>query len=421
MIRRRMLWTAAAVAAGAWWLRPADRGGPPDERLAALARALADVPQQPVLVLDRARWRANLARIRRLAHAALPLRVVAKSLPCAPLLDEALRVWNTQRAMVFNARQAELVAQARPDADLLLGKPLPASAAHGVLPRLARARLDAPRQVQWLVDTPERLAEYRALARAQGVPLGINIEIDVGLHRGGVESTEMLAAMLDLLRDEPLLPLRGFMGYDAHLASIPDLPGNRERALAHARERYATMVALARERLHTDGRDWTLNTAGSPTLHLHDDQHTPNELAVGSAAVKPSHFDLPSLAELEPALFIATPILKVMERFRLPVGAEPISDAVRWWDVNQRQGLAIHGGHWLADPVHPQGVASSGLYGPSSNQQVMVASPSTPLAVGDWMLWRPWQSEAVMTQFDTLCVVDDGKLQAQWPVMPVNP
>ena len=59
MIRRRMLWTAAAVAAGAWWLRPADRGGPPDERLAALARALADVPQQPVLVLDRARWRAS--------------------------------------------------------------------------------------------------------------------------------------------------------------------------------------------------------------------------------------------------------------------------------------------------------------------------------------------------------------------------
>jgi len=77
MIRRRMLWTAAAVAAGAWWSRPADRGGPPDERLAALARALADVPQQPVLVLDRARWRANLARIRRLAHAALPLRAVA--------------------------------------------------------------------------------------------------------------------------------------------------------------------------------------------------------------------------------------------------------------------------------------------------------------------------------------------------------
>ncbi|RXM22213.1 DSD1 family PLP-dependent enzyme, partial [Citrobacter sp. AAK_AS5] len=93
------------------------------------------------------------------------------------------------------------------------GKPLPASAVHGVLPRLASARMDASRQVQWLVDTPERLAEYRALARAQGVPLGVNIEIDVGLHRGGVESTEMLAAMLDLLRDEPLLPLRGFMGY----------------------------------------------------------------------------------------------------------------------------------------------------------------------------------------------------------------
>jgi len=372
------------------------------------------------LVLDRARWRANLARIRRLAHAALPLRAVAKSLPCAPLLDEALRAWNTQRAMVFNARQAELVAQVRPDADLLLGKPLPASAVHGVLPRLVSAGMDASRQVQWLVATPERLAEYRALARAQGVPLGVNIEIDVGLHRGGVESTEMLAAMLDLLRDEPLLPLRGFMGYDAHLASIPDLPGNRERALAHARERYATMVALARERLHTDGRDWTLNTAGSPTLHLHDDQHTPNELAVGSAAVKPSHFDLPSLAELEPALFIATPILKVMERFRLPVGAEPISDAVRWWDVNQRQGLAIHGGHWLAHPLSPEGLQYSRLFGRSSNQELLTGSNRITLRPDDTVFLRPDQSEALFLQFGAIAVYDGGAIADRWETLPVS-
>jgi hypothetical protein len=65
------------------------------------------------------------------------------------------------------------------------------------------------------------------------------------------------------------------MGYDAHVAAVPDLPGNRNSALAEAQRRYASMHALARQRLgETSGSP--LNTAGSPTFHLHDEQHAPN-------------------------------------------------------------------------------------------------------------------------------------------------
>src|SRR5262249_17891010 len=157
-----------------------------------------------------------------------------------------------------------------------------------------------------------------------------------------------------------LLQFAGFMGYDAHLAAIPDLAGNRASAQAEAQRRYAAMLALARERLQDPANEhWTLNAAGSPTFHLHDDQHAPNELSVGSAAVKPWDFDKPSLTALEPAAFIATPVLKTMEHFRLPVGAEAVSQLAGWYDVNQRHALAIHGGHWLAEPVSPPGVSAS--------------------------------------------------------------
>ncbi|MFZ5548878.1 MAG: alanine racemase [Pseudomonadota bacterium] len=419
--RKTLALGGAAALAGAWLARPADVGGVPDAYFAALSAALAGLPAMPTLVVDRARLRANLTRVRQKAHAKLPLRVVVKSLPALGLVDEAMAAWGTNRAMLFNAPQLALVARERPQADILLGKPLPASAARWALEQPIGHGFDAARQIQWLVDTPARLAEYRALARARGQAMRINIEIDVGLHRGGVERAATLATMLDLLREEPLLPFAGFMGYDAHVAAVPDIGANRADAVTEAHRRYDTMLALARQRLGTPPEaGWTLNTAGSPTFHLHDDRHAPNELSVGSAAVKPSDFDKPSLAELQPAAFIATPVLKAMDDFRLPFGAEAVSALARAWDVNQRRALAIHGGHWLADPVSPPGVSPSGLYGPSSNQQVMVCSPGTAVAVGDWLFLRPRQSEAVFLQFGAILVVEGGKPVAHWPVFPAS-
>jgi D-serine deaminase-like pyridoxal phosphate-dependent protein len=418
--RKLLLGGAAAAAVAAWVARPGDRGGGHDRYFSQLAGTLAGLPAMPMLVVDRQRLRANLAQIRRTAHARLPLRVVVKSLPALGLIDEAQAAWNTSRAMLFNAPQLALIAKERPATDMLLGKPLPASAARWALEQPSGDGFDPARQIQWLIDTPQRLAEYRALARARGQAMRVNIEIDVGLHRGGVESEAVLAQMLDTLREEPLLPFAGFMGYDAHLAAIPDLAGNRASAQAEALRRYGAMLALARQRLGGAPPGWTLNAAGSPTFHLHDDQHAPNELSVGSAAVKPSDFDKPSLAELQPAAFIATPVLKVMDEFRLPIGAQAVSAMARWWDVNERRALAMHGGHWLADPVSPAGVSASGRYGPSSNQQVMVASPSVPLAVGDWVFLRPRQSEAVFLQFGAIVVVEGGKPVTSWPVFPAS-
>lgn len=421
MKRRHLLLGAAVAGAGAaWWNRPGDQGGPPDAYFQGLARSLAGLPAMPTLVVDRERLRANLASVRRIAHPQLPLRVVVKSLPALGLVDEAMAAWGTQRTMLFNAPQLALIAKERPGTDILLGKPLPASAARWALEQPAGAGFDATRQIQWLVDTPARVAEYKALARARGHALRVNVEIDVGLHRGGVESEAELAQMLALLRDEPLLTFAGFMGYDAHLAAIPDVFGNRAEAQAEARRRYAAALALARRQLGDGSTGWTLNAAGSPTFHLHDDQHAPNELSVGSAAVKPADFDKPSLAALQPAAFIATPVLKTMERFRLPVGAEAVSRLAGAWDVNQQRALAIHGGHWLADPVSPPGVSPSGLYGPSSNQQVLVASPSVPLKVGDWLFLRPRQSEAVFLQFGAIAVVEQGQVVGHWPVFPAS-
>lgn len=304
---------------------------------------------------------------------------------------------------------------------VLLGKPMPVSTAAWVLDQLAGLPFNAARQIEWLIDTPARATQYRELARARSLPMRLNVELDVGLHRGGIEEDAAMLEVLKLVQSEPLLRWSGFMGYDAHLAAIPDLPGARAGAAEHARNAYARHFATAQTLLGATAREaLTLNTAGSLTYHLHDGKQVPNEVSVGSAAVKPLDFERDSTAALQAASFIATPVLKTMDAFRLPRGVEWISRATAVWDTNQARALAIHGGHWLADPVSPPGVQPSGLYGASSNQQVMVAPASTPLAVDDWVFLRPRQSEAVFLQFGDIAVFDGQRIAERWPVFAAS-
>ncbi|MGM3274699.1 alanine racemase [Ralstonia sp. 24A2] len=421
--RRRFLLAAGVVAVGgAVALRPGDHGGPHGPYFVGLSAALAQAGiSVPVMVIDRARMRANAARVVRNINGKMALRLVAKSLPSLPLLDELMQLTRTRRLMVFNQPYLQLLAEQRPDTDLLLGKPMPARAAQAFYAAFKGEAFDPARQLQWLVDTPERLAEYRELARAGRHPLRVNIEIDVGLHRGGVRDDHVLADMLNMIAAEPLLAFGGLMGYDPHLVKIPDLPGARAGAERDAKAIYTRFREMALRTLKPASPEaLCFNAAGSPTYRMHDGSGAANEVSVGSAMVKPSDFDTPLLDDLQPASFIATPVLK-SGGFLLPDGAEGIGRVATAWDVNQRHGYFIYGGYWLADPVSPPGLSASGLYGNSSNQQVLVGSGTQGLKPNDFIFLRPRQSEAVLQQFGELVVVEEGNTLHRWPVMPAMP
>lgn len=425
LLNRRRVVAAGALAASDIALRaarPADRGAPQAGDFAAIAQALkaAGMASTPTLVVDRARLRANAAKVQ--AHAQghrLALRLVNKSLPSLRLLDEVGAAAAGARQMVFSLPYLALVAQERPHTDVLLGKPLPAAAAAAFLALPPGSGFDPARQLQWLVDTPQRLAQYREVARGRGQPLRINIEIDVGLHRGGVADEETLRSMLQMVLEEPLLRFAGFMGYDAHTQKIPDIAGARERAHRQVLETYQRFVDALRASPLPLAAPLTFNTAGSPTFRLHDGSGAANEVAVGSAMVLPSDFDTPLLADLQPAAWIATPVLKVGD-FAAPNGVGALGRLARAWDINQRTAHFIHGGNWLADPVSPPGLGTSALMGLSSNQQLLVGSGGQALRPDDMVFFRPRQSEAVLQQFGDIVVCEGGQVVDQWPVFPAR-
>lgn len=411
LLNRRRTLGLLAAGAGAAVLRPSVHGAPHTTYFTELSQALnAAGLGTPTLVIDKARLQANVAQVRQNVAGRMPVRIVAKSLPSQPLLDVVQQGLGSARQMVFSLPQ--LLQLSRVDSDFLLGKPMPVAAAARYYREVRTP--PAPDKLQWLVDSPQRLAQYRELARQQKRTLAVSFEIDVGLHRGGIDSAQVMDEMLAMVRDEPLLQWRGLMGYDAHLSKIPDVAGSRQRAMDHARSTYAAYARQAQQALGARTQGAVFNAAGSPTYRLYDGSGVENELSVGSAMVKGTDFDIASLDDLNPAVFIATPVLKVPERFRMPRGVEPLGDAVRLWDRNQQQAYFIYGGNWLAEPVSPAGLAGSGLYGTSSNQQVLVGSGLQGLAVDDWVYFRPRQSEAVLQQFGDIAVLEHGKITGFW-------
>ncbi len=413
--RRTVLGALGAGLAGAWLARPGRVGAPHAAYFTDLTRALRDAGMAtPTLVIDRQRLHANVQQIVTNIGGRMHLRVVAKSLPSVALIDEVLGLAHTDRLMLFSLPQ--LMQLSTGTRNILLGKPMPAAAAARFY-RDSQVRPPAEK-LQWLIDTPQRLAQYRDLAQQQQLAMAVNFEIDVGLHRGGIASAQTLQEMLAILQSEPRLHWSGLMGYDAHVSKIPDIAGSRQGAVDHARSTYAAYAQQVQATLGAaSSQDATFNAGGSPTYRLYDGSGIENEVSVGSAMVKGVDFDTPMLADLQPATFIATPVLKAPSRFQMPYGVEAVGDAVRLWDRNQDKAYFIYGGNWLADPVSPAGLSASGLYGTSSNQQVLVGSGWQDLKVDDMVFFRPRQSEAVLQQFGDIAVYEDGKIAQFWQPM----
>lgn len=370
---------------------------------------------EPTLVVDLDALERNIHVLRHLVAPGQALRLVQKSIPSLPLLRFIIERLPCQRLMVFHRPWLNHYAHHAPDLDLLLGKPMPVAAARAYYRDAGIAAGTGP---HWLIDTPERLRQYLDLALDLKQCLSVCLEIDVGLHRGGVSSPDALDTMLDLIRQHPqALRWWGFMGYDAHAAKAPWW-SSPSRAVRQSQARYRAFIDHAQTR-HPDvwRDDLIFNGAGSPTVALHDATSPLNDLAVGSALLKPTDFDVPTLAAFTPALWLAVPVLKVSPQLEVPFVA-PLS---RWLGRHlsaSAQSVYLYGGRFMAQPVWPRGLRELSIVGRSSNQQLMTLPATPALRPDDWTFWRPTQSEQALLHHGDVLGVRGDRVVARFAVDP---
>ncbi|MEM1325969.1 MAG: alanine racemase [Bacteroidota bacterium] len=378
----------------------------------------------PFLLIDLNRLDQNIAILKKNWRPETAFRIVVKSLPCVELVEYIMERTTTQNLMVFHQPfLSDLASRLGAKVDILLGKPIPVKTANHFYQTLPENDdFDAFRQVQWLVDTAERIHQYLALAKQLGRPLRLNLEIDVGLHRGGFQTVAELSAALQVIQtNDKHLIFTGLMGYDPHVAKLPKVIRSPQKALQLANDFYFSCQQLIREQfpdLWSD--DLTFNGAGSPTLEFHKNDYSPlNDIAAGSCLVKPTTFDIPTLSEYQPACFIATPVLKKFNNTTLPA-LEKMKKVLNLIDAANRQSYFIYGGFWKADYCFPKGIKQNNLFGASTNQTMLNISISTQLEVDDFIFLRPHQSEFVFLQFGRPLAIRNGEVVAEWTILNQN-
>jgi len=421
MQRRVFLGSAVALAVvGTIATKPGRVGGPHNAYFQSLSKELKrNNLFKPKMLIDLDLVDKNIDATQAMLNPKASHRIPVKSLPSIDLVEYVMQRSGTQRLMVFHQPFLNLIAERFSDADVLFGKPMPVGLAKTYYETVdPTAGFDSASQLQWLIDTKERLDQYLSLAQELNQKMRINIEIDVGLHRGGLLEPQDLLELLDLISDNSdLLEFSGFMGYDPHVVKLPSIIKSVDDAYADSQAAYQAFIDIAlSHKLNLNAEGLTFNGAGSPTLALHSSDTVCNDLTAGSCIVKPTDFDIDTLGAMAPASFISTPVLKQFDGILLPAG-ENLAGIIEAWDPNKEQTLAIYGGKWKANYVSPEGIANNEIIGLSTNQQVISASKLVDLQPDDFVFLRPHQSEFVFLQFGDMRTIRGGKLSGDiWPV-----
>jgi len=415
-------------------LKPRDHGGDYDPYFGMLNHALknARVGRARILI-DQERLDHNLAVIQANIPSPEHYRIVVKSIPCVDLLRYIKAKVGTRKFMVVHEPFLKVILDNfEPGIDILLGKPLPVFACeeffHEIQPG---SHQRAQQEIQWLVDTDVRMKEYLDFATLNGLTLRVSVELDIGLHRGGVDSLEKLDAVLKIIQSNPKrLTFSGFMGYDGHVTSAPAIFASaRKAALAEFDENmavYKNYIEYGRQHFPELFRgDLAFNSGGSTTYSIFDRAPFITDIGIGGAVLRPSSYSALFLGDLLPAEFVATPMIKQWDGAIIPF-LEGLAGLFRWWNPNDQCSFGIYGGSWagtiVAPPeLHAQMLTSTDPANENlvTNQSILNGSRKVGWKMGDFAFYYPKQSDA-MFQFEDILLIRGGKVTGTWAVFDVR-
>ena len=390
---------------------PLGSGGTPmpADQLAQLARAQGR--GHPALFLDLAALDQNIRTVVDFANAqGWGVRPALKSFRSPALISYLLGRLPQPRGLVFGLREVDpIIAMAPKDTDLMTGYP-PTFGELADYLATKPPKKQRKHRLRILVDSVPLMEHLGRLARTsrRRLPLEVALELDVGMGRGGINDRDELKGCLDVLRAESgRLRLTAVLGYDGH-ATLRGDADYRRLVATQAQDAYRTHLANLKE-LGTGLYDEaTLIRNGPGSSNYRNWQGGPaNEIGCGSAFLYAGYlnggYDTEGLA---PALTMAGAVRRITsDHPSVPVigiaqpGASEMEIVV--------QGVGAPG-----ELFHPAGARSDEASGGGDAFIV----PKGSVGLGDYVLYRPTQTEVGIQTFNEMLAVREGKVLRSWPV-----
>lgn len=364
-----------------------------------------DQLETPQVLIDRERLLANIDRVQKIADRnRVRLRPHIKTHKCIQLAELQLArgavgitVSKPEEALVF-IEHADL-------ASVTVAYPL---IAPQKIERLIAAAAERGLEVRVVVDSELALNTAAAAARAFGGKLPVFLEIDVGLHRCGLEESDpRLLQLAQQIVAAPNLQFAGILSHAGHAY------GARDRA-------EVARVAAA--------ECATLNRVAAT---LRANRFDVLEVSVGSTPTVLASETFDGVTEIRPGNYVfldATAVrlgIAQLEDVALSVLATIVSANSRFWIIDAgskilSSDLGAHGssgnsGYGIALPLHNSS-ATPLKVSRLSEEHGWIARTNAPLRIGDRIRLVPNHSCPVANLVDQLTVVSGNDVIDQWPV-----
>jgi hypothetical protein len=236
----------------------------------------------------------------------------------------------------------------------------------------------------------------------------VAIEFDVGMGRGGINDRDELRAVLDVLRaSRERLRLTAVLGYDGH-ATLRGDASYRQLVATQAQQAYRDHLAALKE-LGSDLYDEAALIRNGPgsSNYRNWTGGPANEVGCGSAFLFAGYlnggYDVEGLA---PALTLGGAVRRITsDHPSAPVLGIAQPEASEMEIVVQ--AVAAPG-----ELVHPPG----GREDQASGGGDALVVPKGSVALGDYVLYRPTQTEGAILSYHELLAVREGRVLRRWPV-----
>ena len=351
----------------------------------------------PALVVDLPSFERNVVAMQEHCNrAGVKLRPHAKTHKCAEIARRQMEAGAVGQC-VAKLGEAEALAEAGIDG-ILVTSPIVTAQAFQRVAKL-NARLG---DFMVVADSAVCVDGYAHAARASGKRLKVLVDVDIGLHRTGIQPGEPALGLAQKIAGDAQLQFMGLQGYAGQLQHVPVFEERRMQSLAAMKT-----LGETRDRVVAAGIPCPIvSGGGTGTFNIDPEARVLTELQAGSYVFMDKQYGEVRIANAAPlsfeiSLFVQTTVISAT------VPGLVTSDA-------GLKSFATEAGAPIISSGAPEG-ANYFFFGDEQGG-IMLGGADRKLALGSSLRCVVPHCDPTVNLYDAYHIVDGDRLVDIWPI-----
>jgi D-serine deaminase-like pyridoxal phosphate-dependent protein len=349
---------------------------------------LHDIPT-PALVVDLSAMERNIRRMAEFyAGSTCKLRPHFKAHKTPAIARRQLAAGSCTGLTCATVGEAEIVVGEGLTNDVLIANEVVGPGKAARVARLARQA-----DVKVVVDSDAGLEDLTRAARAEGVEIGVLVDVNVGLPRCGISPGAEAVSLAKRVAAAEGVRLRGLMGYEGHVVSIED----RAQREAAARRAMEPLLSTARTIREAGLPCEIVSAGGTGTYDITGRIEGITEIQAGSYVLMDTAY-----ARLDIPFELAFTVLgTVLSR---PKPEMCVAD-------NGHKACSMDHGNPMV-----KGIEGASVLFLSDEHATIILLPESAIRVGDRIELWPSHIDPTINLHDVIFAVDGEEVVEVWPV-----